>query len=190
MGGSGAWFALEPVGSPHRRLRRVRTHVYATLSTATRHPRVLTQPAGGPMGTGWHTRGVPGFGPRPRGAGRGCARARVAAPRRVGRSWGRAWPRRHRAGGRARRRPLSAPTRRSSSPTRWCRAVFFGVNPDERGGGRLGARLPHRAMRHRGEQARWGRRPGQRAESPSALARLARRPRLVAALRAARPLGR
>ena len=26
MGGSGAWFALEPVGRPHRRLRRVRTH--------------------------------------------------------------------------------------------------------------------------------------------------------------------
>ena len=36
MGGSGAWFALEPVGRPRRRLRRVRTHVYATLLTATR----------------------------------------------------------------------------------------------------------------------------------------------------------
>jgi hypothetical protein len=35
MGGSGAWFALEPVGRPHRRLRRVRTHVYATLLAAT-----------------------------------------------------------------------------------------------------------------------------------------------------------
>ena len=58
-----AWFALEPVGEPHRRLRRVRTHVYAMLLTATRHPGVLTQPAGGPMGTGWHTRGVPACGP-------------------------------------------------------------------------------------------------------------------------------
>jgi hypothetical protein len=35
----------------------------------------------------------------------------------------------------------------------------LGVNPDERGGGHLGARLPHRAMRHRGEQTRCGRRP-------------------------------
>ena len=42
MGGSGAWFALEPVGRPHRRLRRVRTHVYATLLTATRRPGALS----------------------------------------------------------------------------------------------------------------------------------------------------
>jgi hypothetical protein len=42
MGGSGAWFALEPVGRPRGRLRRVRTHVYAVLLTATRRPDTRT----------------------------------------------------------------------------------------------------------------------------------------------------
>jgi hypothetical protein len=42
MGGSGAWFALEPVERPRGRLRRVRTHVYATLLTATRRPGALS----------------------------------------------------------------------------------------------------------------------------------------------------
>ena len=37
-------------GDPIRRLRRVRTHVYATLLTATRHPGVLTQPRWRPQG--------------------------------------------------------------------------------------------------------------------------------------------
>ena len=44
MGGSGAWLALEPVGRPHRRLRRVRTHVYAMLLAATRRPGAWVPP--------------------------------------------------------------------------------------------------------------------------------------------------
>src|SRR4029453_15039446 len=51
-----ACLAEGPGRNYRRQLRRVSTHAYVMLPTPTRHPGVLTQPAGGPMGTGWHTR--------------------------------------------------------------------------------------------------------------------------------------
>ena len=47
MGDSGRGSPKRLSGDPNR-LRRVKPHVYATLLPATRHPEVLTQPAGGP----------------------------------------------------------------------------------------------------------------------------------------------
>jgi hypothetical protein len=44
--------ALEPVGRPRGRLRRVRTHGYAVLLTATRRPGALTPTRLSPTGTG------------------------------------------------------------------------------------------------------------------------------------------
>jgi hypothetical protein len=98
--------------------------------------------------------------PDPRGARPGApgwARRRGRAF--LLRSGRRAWPRRHRAGGRARRRPLSAPTRRSSSPTRWCRAVFSVCSRASVVAVASARACRQRAIRHRGEQTRCGRRP-------------------------------
>jgi hypothetical protein len=70
----------------------------------------------------------------------------------------RAWPRRHRAGGRAKRRPLSAPNRRSSSPTRWCRAVFSVCRRASVAAVASARACRQRAIRQRREQTRCGRR--------------------------------
>ena len=102
--------------------------------------------------------------PDPGGGGRGRAwRAGSSAAAPVSNSPAasrrRAWPRRHRAGGRARRRPLSAPTRRSSSPTRWCRAVLSVCSRASVAAVASARTCRQRAIRHRGEQTRCGRRP-------------------------------
>jgi hypothetical protein len=86
MGGSEAWFALEPVRRPRGRLRRVETHVYATLLTATRRPGALSPTRLSPTGTGrggsgrtaW--RPLPGRGP----AGSGGSPAAPASAKSPG----------------------------------------------------------------------------------------------------------
>ncbi len=65
----------------------------------------------------------------------------------------------HRCGPLERRRPVSAPTRRSSSPTRRRRAVFSASNRATVAAVSSARACRQRAMRHRGEQTRCGRRP-------------------------------